>query len=135
MKQPAINIIFPGFGMNVHLTISDDQVRIEQVLNATGESNGSTGYSLAAFTDLLTLGNPHVKTLETCEGCWGTTINNNHVCGSCFLAGHGVYYHCDDCGHDLTMPGNLICPDCIEQRLRDKESMEWLGDDSEREEA
>lgn len=135
MEQPTINIVLPGFGMNVHLTITDDRVRIEEVLTATGESNGSTAYSLHAFTELLTLGNPHVPKLEICEWCSRSTKRDNHVCGGCFLAGHGAYYHCDDCGNYLTTPGNLICHDCIEERVRDKESMEWLGDDSEREEA
>ena len=44
--------------------------------------------------------------------------------------------NCEDCGAEVENPvNNVLCWACIDQRLRDKESMEWLGDDSEREEA
>jgi RecJ-like exonuclease len=136
MKFPTINVVFTGFGMDIHLTITDDRVTVDQVLTATGESNGVTNYTLAAFQDLLVLGNPHVKTLETCEYCWGRTHHElNHVCGSCWLDGHGRYYSCDDCHVQTTERHNLVCDWCLDQRIRDKESMEWLGDDSEREDA
>ena len=43
---------------------------------------------------------------------------------------------CEDCGLEVDNPvNNVLCDACIDQRIRDKESMEWLGDDSEREEA
>ena len=136
MELPTINLVFSGFGTDIHLTIDQFRVTVDQVLTATGESNGVTSYTLAAFHDLLTLGNPHVKTIETCESCWGRTYHeSNHVCGSCWLDGSGHYYYCDECHVQHAERHNLICDWCIDRALRDKESMEWLGNESEREDA
>jgi len=56
------------------------------------------------------------------------------------LLQHNVTVHqwiggCDQCGMEVSDPANVLCDQCIDQAIRDKESMEWLGDDSEREEA
>ena len=42
---------------------------------------------------------------------------------------------CEQCGMEISDRANVVCDQCIHQAIRDKESMEWLGNDSEREEA